>query len=72
MKGLKVHFGSQIEKVHEFKYKGRTYFGELHCFSGWFVSDSNRMGIFDDDPATLHFIEKVLPKLEEDERKAKQ
>lgn len=47
-----VHFGSAgIEKVIPFKYRGKQYHAELHCFCGLMVSDKNRIGVFVDHPA---------------------
>jgi hypothetical protein len=52
---MKVHFGSAgIEKVIPFKYKGKQYYLEMHCFCGPMVSDKNRMGIFTDHPAYIY------------------
>jgi hypothetical protein len=57
MKGIKVHFGTGgIEKVHPFTYRGKTWYGELHCFCGWLVSDENRMGVSFEHPAFKYFI----------------
>lgn len=50
-----VHFGSAgIEKVIPFKYRGKQYYAELHCFCGLMVSDKNRMGVFVDHPAYIY------------------
>lgn len=47
-----VHFGSAgIEKVIPFKYRGKQWYLEMHCFLSPMVSDKNRMGVFVDHPA---------------------
>jgi hypothetical protein len=59
-----VFSGSHIEKVIPFEFDGNQFYGELHCFSGWFVSDSNRMEIDWDLPAFNYFVNHVLPEHE--------
>jgi len=50
-----VHFVSAgIEKVIPFKYRGKQYYAEIHCFCGLTVSDKNRRGVFVDHPAHIY------------------
>jgi len=50
-----MHIGSAgIEKVIPFKYRGKQYYCEMHCFCGMMVSDKNRMGVFVDHPAYIY------------------
>ena len=43
-----------IEKVIPFKYRGKQYYAEFHCFCGLMVSDKNRMGVFVSHPAHVY------------------